>query len=129
MGLLRLLRIPGEPPPPPLLPPPTDLSSLWTGVLLVLAAVCVIVASSGGSVTRRAGVRVAYIFAMVVNLVTVSVPGRFDSDIEPGNMSFPWPTVFSPAGFALCVRRPLLCASCAAYNLGSALSLALSRAC
>ena len=40
----------------------------------------------------------------LVNLVSVSLPGRFDSDVEEmNNNTFPWPTLFAPAGFAFAI--------------------------
>lgn len=40
----------------------------------------------------------------VINILSVSIPGRFDSDIEPGDtLQFPWPTLLNPAGFAFAI--------------------------
>ena len=44
------------------------------------------------------------VLGLVVSVASVSVPGRFDSDIDPkAGFGFPWPTLFSPAGFAFAV--------------------------
>ena len=39
----------------------------------------------------------------LINVASVSLPGRFDSEVDPKNMAFPWPTLFSPAGFAFAI--------------------------
>ena len=40
---------------------------------------------------------------LAVNVASVSVPGRFDSDVDASNMMFPWPSLFTPAGFAFAI--------------------------
>ena len=41
--------------------------------------------------------------AFAINVVSVAIPGRFDSDVTPDRMDFPWPTLFAPAGFAFAI--------------------------
>ena len=43
------------------------------------------------------------IAGFLINLGSVSLPGRFDSDVNPESMVFPWPTLVSPAGFAFAI--------------------------
>lgn len=70
-------------------------------LLLTLAASCIWFAlygrKSSGSWRR------VYGLAMLINLISVSIDGRFDSDADPATMSFPWPTLFAPAGFAFAI--------------------------
>lgn len=70
-------------------------------LLLALAACCIWLAfcrrKSSGSWQR------AYGLAVLINVISVSIDGRFDSDADPTTMSFPWPTLFAPAGFAFAI--------------------------
>ena len=44
------------------------------------------------------------VLGFVINILSVSIPGRFDSDVEPGDtLRFPWPTLLNPAGFAFAI--------------------------
>jgi hypothetical protein len=49
--------------------------------------------------------RAVWVVAFLVNLVTVSIPGRFDGQVAAGNgkVDFPWRTVFAPAGWAFAI--------------------------
>eukprot|EP00966_Prymnesium_polylepis_P097736 2263722-Prymnesium_polylepis.1 len=89
-------------PPPPAEPADAeDLASLVTVTALLLgAAVCLYLAGRPG---KQLSERTGCALALAVNVVSVSLPGRFDSDVDPGHMSFPWPTLFSPAGFAFAI--------------------------
>ena len=107
-----------SPPPPPPAPPARSemMSVVVPGVILACAALCVYNANMGvHAPTARllAWSRVSSrdvlprnVFQFVgfaINIVSVAVPGRFDSDVDPVNMTFPWPTLFAPAGFAFAI--------------------------
>jgi hypothetical protein len=49
--------------------------------------------------------RFVWVGAFLLNLATVSIPGRFDSAVAAGGgkVSFPWRTVFAPAGWAFAI--------------------------
>jgi hypothetical protein len=49
--------------------------------------------------------RGAWVGAFLLNLITVSIPGRFDNLVVAGGgkLSFPWRTVFAPAGWAFAI--------------------------
>jgi hypothetical protein len=66
------------------------------------AGLCVCLALRSSDSARRSP-QALQVIGFAINVVSVSIPGRFDSDIEPGNMSFPWPTLVSPAGFAFAI--------------------------
>ena len=93
-------------PPAPAEPPPTDSAAATaaTTILLLGAVCCIFLSGRLVGITNRLSPSAACALAFALNVASVSVPGRFDSDIEPGDMqAFPWPTLFSPAGFAFAI--------------------------
>ena len=92
----------GQPPPPP---PDVPLPALVTAAILLLCAGgCLYWASyhSSPSCGRR-----TYALALAVNVFAVAIDGRFDAedllDSEGHMTKLPWPTLFSPAGFAFAI--------------------------
>lgn len=89
-------------------PPPTPAAersfaaSASATALLAGAALCILVATYKAESQRMSSWRLQAL-GFAINIISVSIPGRFDSDIEPGNMNFPWPTLVSPAGFAFAI--------------------------
>lgn len=85
----------------------TDTESLsfynyLTIVLLVAAVACLFVASRKPSASRFW--HLWSVAAFGINVVAVSLPGRFDGDSEAvANMAFPWDTLFAPAGYAFAI--------------------------
>jgi hypothetical protein len=49
--------------------------------------------------------RIVWVGAFIVNLITVSIPGRFDGTVSDstGKPEFPWRTVFAPAPWAFAI--------------------------
>jgi hypothetical protein len=49
--------------------------------------------------------RIFWAAAFIVNLITVSIPGRFDGNVSAssGKVEFPWNTVFAPAPWAFAI--------------------------
>ena len=49
--------------------------------------------------------RIVWVGAFIVNLITVSIPGRFDgtASVSTGKPEFPWRTVFAPAPWAFAI--------------------------
>lgn len=87
-------------PPPP--PPPTVQAQvpvlLLTATLLLGACCCLWNALSQRSLR---GWRRPYVLALTINVLAVAIDGRFDSE---GDLTkLPWPTLFSPAGWAFAI--------------------------
>ena len=91
----------GAPPPPS---PPTrfDTVGVSASSILLLCAVLCVRNSLRSDGLPSAGI-VYQVVGFLINIVSVSIPGRFDSDVDPTNMTFPWPTLFAPAGFAFAI--------------------------
>ena len=91
----------GAPPPPS---PPTrfDTVGVSASSILLLCAVLCVRNSLRSDGIPSAGI-VYQVVGFLINIVSVSIPGRFDSDVDPTNMTFPWPTLFAPAGFAFAI--------------------------
>ena len=70
--------------------------------LLILLGCCVLCVLSAQRAHDAHGWRTQAL-GLVVSIASVAIPGRFDSDVDPANMSFPWPTLFAPAGFAFAI--------------------------
>lgn len=47
--------------------------------------------------------RIVWSAAFALNLITVSIPGRFDSQMKDGKVGPPWVTLFEPAGWAFAI--------------------------
>lgn len=90
-------------PPPQVAPaPPSDGFADGAAACIMLCAVLCIYNAVRVSDHPPSGL--AYqLVGFLVNVISVSIPGRFDSDVDPKSMSFPWPTLFSPAGFAFAI--------------------------
>ena len=74
--------------------------------LILLSAVPVAISFANKSVKNSPYLfRVIWVVAYLVNLITVSIPGRFDGKVAAGNgkVDFPWRTVFAPAGWAFAI--------------------------
>jgi hypothetical protein len=73
-------------------------------VLIAMAAIPI-----GLSVSRKTfdynplAYKVAWALAFSINLITVSLPGRFDSQAQENKQGFPWVTLFEPAGWAFAI--------------------------
>ena len=113
----------GQPPPPP---PSADLpfTALVTAAILLLCAggcLWITMRSCGtlenywlnywpsyhSSPSNAGGWRRPYALALAINVLAVSIDGRFDAedllDSEGHMTKLPWPTLFSPAGFAFAI--------------------------
>jgi hypothetical protein len=90
--------------PPPAQAPLPRMDTLGMGAsacILAGAALCVYNANRSDSLPTSG--LMYQIAGFLVNLGSVSLPGRFDSDVNPATMVFPWPTLVSPAGFAFAI--------------------------
>ena len=87
-------------PPMPLPYEPQPSSPIATLLILIGLGYCITLSTSSRSVEVPS--KFLQIAGLVVNIASVAVPGRFDDD---ANMliSSPWPTLFSPAGFAFAI--------------------------
>ncbi len=99
-GRLSRPRAPVYQPPMPLPyepPPPSP-----TATLLVLAGLSCCVALAASSRTVEVPPKFLQVFGLVVSIASVAVPGRFDDEADV-LFSSPWPTLFSPAGYAFAI--------------------------
>lgn len=74
--------------------------------LILLSAVPIAIAFSNKAVRNSPYIfRIVWVAAFLANLVTVSIPGRFDGQVSASNgkLEFPWKTVFAPAGWAFAI--------------------------
>ena len=87
-------------PPMPLPYEPQPSSPMATLLILIGLGYCITLSTTSRSVEVPS--KYLQIAGLVVNIASVAVPGRFDDD---ANMliSSPWPTLFSPAGFAFAI--------------------------
>ena len=93
---------------------PGTLTTPAQNALLLGAAgvACIATALSDRvSSSSRLGWRGASAAALAINILGVSVPGRFDSDPAVLSAS-PWPTIFSPAGFAFAIWGVIYLGEC-----------------
>jgi hypothetical protein len=47
--------------------------------------------------------KIVWAIAFIANFITVSLPGRFDSEAQENKQGFPWVTLFEPAGWAFAI--------------------------
>lgn len=96
-----------RPPAPAPLPVPSghiDVTSVGASAVLLGVALCIFHAVKPHKLPSRSGSLALHSAGMLVNIITVVIPGRFDSDVDdPQDMVFPWPTLLSPAGFAFAI--------------------------
>ena len=74
--------------------------------MLVLGAVlCVYVACGSRRIPKLLRLRWRWmlLLAFGLNVSCVSIPGRFDSPEAAESMTFPWPSIFMPAGWAFAI--------------------------
>lgn len=74
--------------------------------LILLSAIPIAMASGNKAVRNSPYLfRIIWVAAFISNLVTVSIPGRFDGQVSSssGKVEFPWKTVFAPAGWAFAI--------------------------
>ena len=88
----------------------TDADSIMTSRMATIAivvgvAASVLVATRTIAPTSSPSSAVLFqVLGLGINVITVSIPGRFDSDVEAtSNMAFPWPTLLAPAGYAFAI--------------------------
>ena len=91
-------------------PPASSLAPGLAAIMILFTCGLLICAASRSSAfytfTFSRGARpLHYQFAgFAINVLSVVIPGRFDSDVEAtSTMSFPWPTLLSPAGYAFAI--------------------------
>ena len=87
-------------PPMPLPYEPQSASPLVTMLILVGLLASARLASSRGTLDVQ--VKYLQVLGLIASIASVSIPGRFDDD---GDVLFssPWPTLFSPAGYAFAI--------------------------
>ena len=93
--------VPPKPPPPPPVHHAKTVASLAISVSVLLCVVASVRPAKPAFAARRTVL--THVVAFVINVAAVAVPGRFDSDVTPERMDFPWPTLFAPAGFAFAI--------------------------
>eukprot|EP01041_Mallomonas_annulata_P012429 gene12429-26142_t len=47
--------------------------------------------------------RILWVVAFAINVISVSIPGRFDGEQVDNKVAIPWETVFAPAGYAFAI--------------------------
>lgn len=87
--------------PMPLAYAPQSADPVAIALILFGALLCAVLASSHRKL-HAVSARSFQVIGMAVNIVSVSLPGRFDGDANVLLQS-PWPTLFSPAGFAFAI--------------------------
>mmetsp|Transcript_15434 Transcript_15434/g.49693 ORF Transcript_15434/g.49693 Transcript_15434/m.49693 type:complete len:309 (-) Transcript_15434:168-1094(-) len=90
-----------RPPPTPPPPPPPVASGFAAALIFCGAAACVTAALRNTPAPGKGGLGLQ-IGGLIVSVVSVALPGRFDSDADVLVRS-PWPTLFNPAGFAFAI--------------------------
>lgn len=90
------MRFFARPPPTPPPPPPPVASGFAAALIFCGAAACVTAALRNTPAPGKSGLGLQ-IGGLVVSVVSVALPGRFDSDADVLVRS-PWPTLFNPAG-------------------------------
>ena len=81
-------------------------ASLVIQAMVALGAVPVVIALLEKQIQKSPlFYRLVWVGAFIVNLITVSIPGRFDGAVSESNgkKEFPWTTVFAPAPWAFAI--------------------------
>ena len=84
---------------------PASVLQMLQGLIL-LSAIPIAMALGSKAVRNSPYLfRIIWVAAYLSNLVTVSIPGRFDGQVSSssGKVEFPWKTVFAPAGWAFAI--------------------------
>jgi hypothetical protein len=82
--------------------------TLGATILIASGALLCILAANRTQGTAAARPLLMQFLGFAINAVSVSVPARFDSDVQAtSTMQFPWPTLLSPAGFAFAICAQL----------------------
>jgi len=102
------MRSPWQRPPPeasPTVPVHSDGTSVAAAAVIMLGLLlCIFHAVKPHTLSSPSQSLLLHSAGMLVNIIFVAIPGRFDSDIDdPQTMVFPWPTLLSPAGFAFAI--------------------------
>ena len=93
---------PAPPAPPPVAAARFDVVGTGASLCIILCALLCVYNAWRSDSLPSSGLAL-HLAGFLVNVVSVAVPGRFDSDVDPKSMNFPWPTLFSPAGFAFAI--------------------------
>lgn len=74
-------------------------------LVLTLSAAIPFLLNQFGSkiITGNLNYRLAWLFVFVLNIVCVSVPGRFDGQMVDGKISVVWRSAFAPSGWAFAI--------------------------
>ena len=90
------------PPPEPSMTVVEHISDLRVIALLLGVILCLTMVLVPAQLSKHFATRHTYVVALAINVVAVSLPGRFDGS-EDILTSPPWPTLFNPAGFAFAI--------------------------